>query len=528
MRISGFCLYSPGRKRISDILKDTERNCGNSQMVAMNLSISYILMVVGILLAKAMGFVRELFLGNNFGTGLTMDIYAQIFSVASVIFTAVGVALSTFVIKSINNKMIQDETEEREFVGFFFKYALIFSLAFTVVLYALSYPLTKLLLPGLSAGDFSVALKLFWIMLPSLSFIVLTYTAMGLLQNKNKFFITSVVSFPFNLILICSMLLGVRDIYTLGAVTTIGWAAHFVFLLPSLLKQNYKLWSSTDQTEKLRSVNPMEILFILISNMVFQFLFIIDKSFASTNAGFPSAIHYSSTLFTTVSSIFLVAMSAVFFPSVTKAMKENDTVKINSLIRYALTFMFAIFVPFLMIVVIYHKEIITLLYQRGEFTRESVNLVAPAFLLYAFCVFGYITQELLFKIFYAKGKYKLTVISAVSILLLNVVANFIFRGSFFGIVGSTTVICLIFSGVMFYWLTKETNGFINKIFLKNLGTILLSSMIFIAVHLIFKYTVGYTYKVSFILPVAISAVIYLAVLYCTRILKLILTAKEEK
>ena len=494
----------------------------------MNLSISYILMVVGILLAKAMGFVRELFLGNNFGTGLTMDIYAQVFSVASVIFTAFGVALSTFVIKSINNKMIQNETEEREFVGFFFKYAMIFSLLFTVVLYALSYPITKLLLPGLSEADFSVALKLFWIMLPSLTFIVLTYTAMGLLQNKNKFFITSVVSFPFNAILILSMILGVRDIYTLGAVTTIGWAAHFLFLLPSLLKQNYKLWSNTNQKDKLSLGNPAEILFILISNMVFQFLFIIDKAFASVSEGFPSAIHYGSTLFTTVSSIFLVAMSAVFFPSVTKAIKVNDTNTINRLIRYALTFMFAIFVPFLMIVGVYHRDIITLLYHRGEFTMESVNLVAPAFLLYAFCVFGYITQELLFKIFYAKGKYKLTVISAISILLLNLIANCIFRNSFFGIVGSTTAICIAFAIVMFWWLAKECNGFINKDFLKNVGIIVLSSLVFIVVHLIFKYTFGYGNKLMFILPVAISALIYLAFLYRTSILRLILTAKEEK
>ncbi|MBP3448615.1 MAG: hypothetical protein J6K51_06325 [Clostridia bacterium] len=494
----------------------------------MNLSISYILMVVGILLAKAMGFVRELFLGNNFGTGLTMDIYAQVFSVASVIFTAFGVALSTFVIKSINNKMIQNETEEREFVGFFFKYAMIFSLLFTVVLYALSYPITKLLLPGLSEADFSVALKLFWIMLPSLTFIVLTYTAMGLLQNKNKFFITSVVSFPFNAILILSMILEVRDIYTLGAVTTIGWAAHFLFLLPSLLKQNYKLWSNTNQKDKLSLGNPAEILFILISNMVFQLLFIIDKAFASVSEGFPSAIHYGSTLFTTVSSIFLVAMSAVFFPSVTKAMKVNDTNTINRLIRYALTFMFAIFVPFLMIVGIYHRDIITLLYLRGEFTMESVNLVAPAFLLYAFCVFGYITQELLFKIFYAKGKYKLTVISAISILLLNLIANCIFRNSFFGIVGSTTVICIIFAIVMFWWLAKECNGFINKDFFKNVGIIVLSSLVFVVVHLIFKHTCGYHNKLMFILPVVTGALIYLAVLYRTNILKLILTAKEEK
>lgn len=494
----------------------------------MNLSISYILMVVGILLAKGMGFVRELLLGNNFGTGLTMDIYAQTFSVASVIFTAIGVALSTFVIKSINNKMIQDEAEEREFVGFFFKYALICSVAVTIILYALSNPITKLLLPGLEVADFNIALRLFWIMLPSLTFIVLTYTAMGLLQNKNKFFITSIVSFPFNAIIITGMILGVRDIYLLGAITTLGWAAHFLFLLPSLLKQNYKLWSNTNQAEKLQSVNPAEIFFILISNMVFQLLFIIDKSFASSNPGFPSAIHYASTLFTTVSSIFLVAMSAVFFPSITRAMKDNNTAFINRLIRYALTFMFAIFVPFLVIVSIYHRDIIILLYQRGEFTMESVNLVAPAFLLYAFCVFGYITQELLFKIFYAKGKYKLTVISGVSILILNVLCNVIFRNSLWGIVGSTTGICIVFALVMFYWLSKETKGFINRNFIKNICIILMTSFVFVIMHLLFQQTVGYQHKMMFVVPTAIGAAIYLIVLYKTNILKLIFTAKESE
>lgn len=484
-------------------------------------------MVAGILLAKLMGFVREMFLGNNFGTGITMDIYAQVFSVASVVFTALGVALSTFVIKSINSKLMKSKQEEREFVGFFFKRSLLISLLGTAVLYLLSFPITKLLLPGLAGENFGVALKLFWIMLPSLSFIVLTYTAMGLLQNQNKFFITSIVSLPFNVLIITSMLLGVNNIYILGAVTTLGWAAHFLFLLPSLKKEGYKLWSNSNQADKLRLVKPMEILFILISNMVFQFLFIIDKSFASINEGFPSAIHYSSTLFTTISSVFLVAMSAVFFPSLTKAMKENNTEKINGLIRYSLTFLFAIFVPFLMIVGIYHRDIITLLYQRGEFTAESVNLVAPAFLIYSFCVFAFMTQELLFKIFYAKGKYLTTVLSAVGILVGNMVCNFIFRNSFYGIIGSTAGVCIAFSILMFLLLLKESGGFINRQFIRNLAVILAASLVFIATHLIFRYTVGYSGKIMFVVPILIGAVIYLGVLFATNILKQLLLSKEN-
>ncbi len=491
----------------------------------MNLSFSYILMVTGILVAKAMGYFREMFLGNNFGTGISMDIYAQVFSVASVIFTALGVALSTFVIKSINNKLLEDDNEEREFVGFFFKKALLYSLSGTGVLYLLSYPATKLLLPGLEGNDFQTALRLFWIMLPSLSFIVLTYTAMGLLQNKNRFFITSIVSLPFNVLIIGSMLLGVTDIYVLGLVTTLGWAAHFLFLLPSLKKEGYKLWSNTNQSDKLRSVKPMEILFILISNMVFQCLFMIDKSFASANEGFPSAIHYSSNLFTTISSIFLVAMSAVFFPSLTKAMKDNDTEKTNNLIRYSLSFLFAIFIPFLVIVGIYHRDIITLLYQRGKFTVESVNLVAPAFLLYSLCVCAFMTQELLFKIFYAKGKYRITVLSAIGILVANIICDYFFQGSFYGIVGSTAGVCIVFSVIMFILLIKENPGLIDKGFIKNLMIIVASSLVFVVTHLTFQYTVGYFGKIMFVIPILIGAVIYLGILLATKILKQLLSSK---
>lgn len=493
----------------------------------MNLSVSYILMMAGILLAKAMGFLRELFLGKNFGTGASMDIYAQVFSVASVVFTAFGVALSTFVIKTINNKLIRDDKEEQEFVGFFFKRALSISLLGTGVLYLLSYPLTKLLLPGLSSEYFSTAIRLFWIMLPSLSFIVLTYTGMGLLQNKNKFFITSIVSFPFNVLIIGSMILGVTDIYVLGAVTTLGWAAHFLFLLPSIKKEGYKLWSKTNQSDKLRSVKPMEIIFILISNMVFQFLFMIDKSFASVNEGYPAAIHYASTLFSTVSSIFLVAMSAVFFPSLTKAMKENNTEKTNGLIRYAITFSFAIFIPFLVIVGIYHRDIITLLYLRGEFTVESVNLVAPAFWIYSLCVFAFMTQELLFKIFYAKGKYAVTVLSAIGLLIANIVCNILFQGSFFGIAGSTAAVCVIFAVFMFILLTKESGGLLNSQFIKNILIIVASSLVFLVIHLIFQHTIGYTGKIMFVIPVIIGGVIYLEILYSTKILKQLLSSKEN-
>jgi putative peptidoglycan lipid II flippase len=476
-------------------------------------------MIIGILCVKCLGFVREVFIAKTFGTGATIGIYFQIFSVASVIFTAVGVALSTFVIKSINKA---DTLDEKKFVGTFFKTAIVYSTIVIAMLYALSYPITKILLPGLNDSDFNNALKLFHIMLPSFLFIVLTYTSMGLLQNKNKFFITSIVSLPFNIIIISGLFFGINDIFLLGIITTIGWVAHFLFLLPSLLKEKYKLWANTNDYISLKVVKPLDIVFIFVSNIVFQLLFIIDKSSVSANKELISVIQYSSTLFITVSSIFIVAMSAVFFPSITKAIGEKDEMRLGNLVKYALTFMFAIFIPFLVIVCLYNKDIISLLYGRGKFDTNAVNMVSTAFLVYSFCIFGYITQELVFKIFYAKEKFKLTVFSSIALVVLNVILNAIFKNNFIGIIASTAGICLVFAGFMFYCLSKEIKNIFTKKFIKNIFAVLIGSSSFVVMFFLVKFYFNFQNKFMFLIPIVLGCIIYLCVLHYSGILKIVI------
>ncbi len=488
----------------------------------MNLSLSYVTMVIGILSAKCFGFLREIVVANKFGTSQITDIYFQVFSVANVVFAALGVALSTFVVKSIN--LCENDFEsEKSFVASFYKKALKWSLWGLVLLAALGYPVTKLLLQGLSNEDFLVALRLYYIMIPSFVFIVLAYTSSGILQNKGKFFRTAVMSFPFNIIIIGGLLGGIDSIYSFGIITTLGWASQFLFLLPSVLKCGYSLNAGNEnqlQTKKTGRVNISEIAFIFVSNVIFSFLFIIDKSFASYRESASSSIHYASNLFTTVSSVFVVGMSAVFFPSLTKSIAEKNEEKTTSLIRYALLFMFCIFIPFLMITSFYNKEIIRLVYERGSFDSQSTQFVSNAFFFYAFCIFGYITQELLFKVFYAKGRYGITVISSALVIGANIVCNFIFRNNVNLIIATTPVICITFAFFIFILLGKEIKNIYNKEFFKNILKIAIASVPFPILYVLMKGLIQKN-KLMFLVPVVVGAIIYFVLLYAFKILQLI-------
>ncbi len=490
----------------------------------MNLSLSYITMVIGILSAKCLGFLREVVVADKFGASQITDIYFQVFSVANVVFASLGVALSTFVVKSIN--LCENDFEsEKKFVASFYKKALKGSLAGLVLLSFLGYPITKLLLQGLSGDDFRIALKLYYIMIPSFVFIVLAYTSSGILQNKGKFFRTAVMSFPFNVIIIGGLLSGINSIYSFGIITTLGWAFQFLFLLPSVLKCGYTLKSTsklekTQEIQEKGKVNIFEIAFIFVSNVIFSFLFITDKSFASYKESASSSIHYASNLFTTVSSVFVVGMSAVFFPSLTKSLAEKNEEKTSSLIRYVLIFMFAIFVPFLMITSFYNKEIIRLVYERGSFDAKTTNIVSKAFFAYAFCIFGYIAQELLFKVFYAKGRYKITVISSAFVILINILCNIIFKDNLDMIIASTPVICIIFAIFIFALMGKEIKNIYNKEFFFNVTKIIISAFPFPVLYFLME-TFAEKNKLMFTVPIVISAIIYFVMLYVFKILQLI-------
>jgi len=61
---------------------------------------AYIMVVLGILLAKGLGFYRDMVFAGVFGTGTGADIYFQVFGLVNLIFTGIGVALSTLVKKT--------------------------------------------------------------------------------------------------------------------------------------------------------------------------------------------------------------------------------------------------------------------------------------------------------------------------------------------------------------------------------------------------------------------------------------------
>jgi len=185
--------------------------------------LTYIIVVLGILVAKGIGFLRDIVFASSFGATTYTDMYFQIFGLVNLIFTGIGVALSTLVIKNLNKPENSTEEKKRAYVSRFIGKTTIVTLVATAIMYICAKPIVNILLPALKDGQTDTAMKLMYIMLPSLLFVLIAYIISGVLQNNKVFFISSIMSLPFNVVIICSLFVPGIDIITVGIVTTIGW-----------------------------------------------------------------------------------------------------------------------------------------------------------------------------------------------------------------------------------------------------------------------------------------------------------------
>jgi len=478
---------------------------------------TYITVVLGIIVAKIVGFSRDIFFAHNFGTNVESDIYFQVFSVVTLIFTGIGIALQTQVIMNLNKEENASIEKKKAYVSSFIQKTALYLILITAVLYILARPFTRLLLPYLTGDNFEKAVHLTYIMLPSLLFVTIAYIISGVLQNSRVFFIPSIVSLPYNVIIIACLLFPNVTLETIGIVTTIGWFLHIIIQLPSFYKKGYSIIYRAPQIQKkATSAFNMNIWWIFISNMMFQLCFMIDKAFVSGDDGSTSVLNYASNLFITISSVFVVAMSSVVFPSISKNYEEGKIDYVRDLVGYIFIVMFAVFVPFLLVVSLFGQQIIALVYEHGEFTAESTVATALAFLIYSFGILGYLAQELMNKVMYLASKYIFTVVGTISVVGLKILFNTLMidnvENKTFAFSLTTTILLTSYAFVCFVLLKKIIGNYLSKNVIISIVKIIISGAVAVAAYLLQMLIIPSVVRsdLLFFIPILVCGIVYIA------------------
>lgn len=438
--------------------------------------------VLGIIV-KIIGFSRDLILSFYYGASNLTDVYMIATTIPLVVFSFIGAGIVTSFIP-VYSTIISDK-DKLSFLNNIINLVILLTTIIVLTIYIFSEEIVELFVPGFNSDSTNLAIKFTQISCLGLYFSGVIFILQSYLESNGKFFATSLMSLPLNVVLILSIILS--SIYS---VDLLAWGilisvfCQFLFLTPFVKKTDYKYSFKFNFKDKY--VKKMVILAVPASIGVSmdQINLIIDRSIASNiMQGGISALSYSNKLIIFIQSILIVSLITVVFPKISSMVSVNKFKEFNSTIYKFIEIFYVIIFPVTLLLIFYSKSIIEILYGRGEFDSYAVEITFPTLSLYGIGLIGIALRELLSKAFFALHDTKTPVLNAVIGMILNIILNLILS-NYMGINGlalATSVSTIITGILLIFSLEKKNIGFrIKNTFLTLYKTTLSVAIMFIA------------------------------------------------
>jgi putative peptidoglycan lipid II flippase len=421
-------------------------------------------LMIATMLAKVIGFLRELVLASSYGASMYSDAYLIAISIPTVIFTSIGVAIGTTFIPmyfDINNGL--GKRSALKFTNNILNMVIVLCILLSIVGFIFIEPLVKIFAFGFEPDVFNITVKFTKILILGIVFTGMSNVMTSYLQVNNNFIIPGFANIPYNIIIIISIILSVKynpDIMVWG--TLIGIVFQFIFQFPFATKCGFKYKFSLNFKDEHIKKTIWLLGPVLIGVAVNQINVAVDKALASTLVeGSISALNYANKLNAFIIALFISTLSAVIYPTLSKLSSENNKEKFIDAISSSVNSVILLVIPISVGAMVLSTPIVRVLFKRGAFDERATYMTAIALVFYSVGMVGFGLRDILGKVFYSLQDTKTPMINGAMAMVLNIILNLIlvkFMGHA-GLALATSISSIICIFLLFRSLKKKIGYF---------------------------------------------------------------------
>jgi putative peptidoglycan lipid II flippase len=468
------------------------------------------------MMAKVLGFVRELALSYYFGATGISDAYLISQTIPGTIFQFVGTGLTTCFIP-IYYKVLHRGGKQAadDFTNVIITLVLSFSTAVILVIYLFTPEIVHLFAMGFEGDTLYYACQFTRIGVLSLYFSTFIYVYNSYLQANNIFTPTAFAAVPNSIAIILSIVLGALYniwILSIGSTLAVGFQLLFILYPIYQLKFHFHFrftWRSPDVQSFFMLLIP-----VVIGVSVNEINTLVDRTIASNVAiGGISALTYANSLIMLIQGGIVQPIATVCYPKITDFVSKKNEDEAKIIIEQTLAYMAAILIPITLGFMVYQNLIVTFLFGRGKFGSDAIQMTGVALFFYAIGILFVGAREAISRYYYAHSNTKIPVKNATIGVIINIAFNLIFS-SFLGIAGlalATSLSAMITAFLLFVGCNKYLHC--GKIFLdvKDLLKVIFFSILAVAIPYLILVFSGMK-SIFLLVPVIIIAVIIYATL----------------
>jgi putative peptidoglycan lipid II flippase len=146
--------------------------------------------------------------------------------------------------------------------------------------------------------------------------------------------------------------------------------------------------------------------------------------------GATSSINYALRTTMMIVAVFGQASGMAFYPFITKLAADGQYGKMTEMLNSVLTKIAVYLIPLSILMILLSEQIISILFEHGEFNHQSTILTASVFSVYLIGSFAFSASMIISRSFYATQNTVLPLIITSSISLLSIPLYIVFSKSF--------------------------------------------------------------------------------------------------
>lgn len=528
---------------------------------------SAITIMIFLILSKLLGFFRDILIASKFGSGFETDAYIVASTTCTIIIGIIGGALSTTLIPifsgikekkdikgimlinrdlgiinicgyknrvlSILGENLVDWYKGNKYKIRYMNNILNTTLVITAILAFLSYffspTLIRIFAKGFTGKQFELAVQLNRIGVPMTLFMVSSSVFSSYLHSKERFSISAATGLPYNMVFIIFLMFFTKyfGITGLMVASVMATFTRVLIQIPAIYKLNYSYKFEIDLKDKnLRKAFWLTTP-VVLGSMVEKINIVIDRTLASDLVeGSISALNYASRFNNLILNIFVLAITTVIFPMLTKESSKKNKDSIKKIMSHSINVIMIITIPATIGIIILAFPIIRLLFERGAFDTTATNMTAMALIFYSIGLIGTGLRDILSKVFYSLQDTKTPMINGILAVGVNIGLNLLLvrQMAHLGLALATSMADIFATILLFFSLQKKMGSIDIKsnitCFIKLGVSASIMGIVVYLMNMFISSTIsgGYvTQLISLTIIIIVGAIVYILLCYMFKI-----------
>lgn len=360
-----------------------------------------------------------------YGATPVSDAYIVAFSIPTIIFAGIGSAMLTSYISSYARIRQRNPRRLRRFTDTVITMVILISLVIMGVFWLFKRPIVQLFAMGFEGEVLDIAVSLAQVVIISLLPIGVYFILQGFLQIHGSYFAVGMVSAPLNVCVISSMFLS--QYYgqgVLGWGVVAGYASSFLMLYIASKQHGFSYRPNFHfNTPEIRRLLVV-VLPIFLGKAITELNTMIDRTIASVlPSGSVSALSYGNRVVGFVTAVFVISVTTAAFPQMSRLSAMKSHRKLKRTFARSVGLMSLMVLPISAGVILFSREIVAMLFQRGAFTAFDTQRTAEVVSYYSLGLIFFSIKEVTLNMFYAIEDTVTPTVNSIVAILINIALN---------------------------------------------------------------------------------------------------------